>query len=172
MKIAISIVVLMACLSAVPALAQQNGCPASYWTLLLTAPAHERYFVSFKVSYQGQERTACTTVDAFQDFFTNQSAHQIEESWYLYKNYAIPSKVPFDSLYFNWSKRDAKIEQVAQQGEKYFIAYYFNKYGCLQYEKGVNNADVMQYLQRWCIVAHESSYTGCLVIDSKVVSIR
>lgn len=90
----------------------------------------------------------------------------------MYKNYAIPSQVPFDSLQFDWARQNARMEEVAKKGEKYFIAQYFNKYGCLQYEKGVNNADVMHYLQQWCIVAHQDDETGCLVITSKVVPIK
>lgn len=174
LKVSLIISAMAAVLLVAPAQAQQSQCSESYFRLLLfSPPAFETYFVSFKVSYQGQERVACATVSEFQRFLNRQAAApEGAEFLYLFENKAIPSRLPFDSLQLEWAKGGARLEQVARQGEKAFIEYFFNKQGCLRYERGINNADAMQYLQRWCIVAVESSYTGCLVLDSKVSPVR
>ncbi|RTQ50637.1 hypothetical protein EJV47_08355 [Hymenobacter gummosus] len=153
--------------------AQKTQCPYNYLSLVLYGPDAYTQYVSFHVSYQGRTRLACTNARRYLKFIEASRPGRLDpERRFLDRAEAIPSPVPFDSLQFEWAGNDARVAQVARQGEKYFLAYYFNQYGCLLSEKGVNAADVMPYLQRWCIVAHQDDETGCLVVDSKVMRVR
>jgi hypothetical protein len=94
---------------------------------------------------------------------------------YFYKGIPLASKEPLDSLIrqgFGFTLHPNEADAIAQRGEKYFISYYFNKFGCLREDRKVSDASIMKHLQNWCIWAFQDDETGCLVIDSKAVDFK
>ena len=150
--------------------AQTSKCPYAYFSLR-TSMEYRSYF-SFQIKVQGNVRLACGMFGELDYYYKKHNISKMESTIVdeLSRQMIINNSDPIDSLYFfNFASANQikEVDAIAQKGEKYFINYYFNKFGCIKKEFAAYEPAIMKWLQSWCIAANQDGETGCLRITYK-----